>query len=100
MPQSKDRHRIHSRHETSNEDILGFTWGKGFNIQWQPNKASEEGASLTAILKALKDRLEYETQELRPAGYPKPPNQKPAETELTEALKHVEAAIKALNVPA
>jgi hypothetical protein len=94
---SKDPNRIHSRHETSTEDIPGFTWGRGFNIQWQSGSFSEEGASLIAILNALKDRLEFVSQELWPAGISKPPNYKPRENERTVALKHVKAALEALS---
>jgi hypothetical protein len=93
----KDPNRIHSRHETSNEDIPGFTWGQGFHIQWNPVWPSEEGATFIAVLKALKDRLEFVTQELRPYGFPAPPNYKPPENEKTAALKHVKAALEALG---
>lgn len=83
MSESKPRdpHRIHARHEIHSEGIEGFTWGSGFSINWTAN-AKSSGATLTAVLNAVKNRLEFCSSNGK---------------NYNEVLKHVEAAIKALD---
>lgn len=96
MAQPKDPNRIHSRHETSSQDVPGFTWGRGFNIQWAFGENPQEGATLIAILNALKDRLSV--CGLMPKDFT-PPAGTTRDNRYAKAIEHLDAVIELLNKP-
>lgn len=52
---------VHTRHynNTDNKPVGGFAHGPGFAIVWQDGPLPQNGAFITDVLVAVKDRLEY-----------------------------------------